>query len=109
MSHAPLIALRHHQDRDRVAERLRNAAIGILRARAVLHAEHAELAPRRHARNGVRHMQANALLAHHDGTNIDRRRELDEMIDRISGENLDAFALEDRRDRCPYFHVYSIS
>ena len=108
MSHAALVALRHHQDRDRFAESLSHAAVGVLRARAVLHAEHPELAARRHARNGIGHVQADALLAHDDRPNVDRRRELDEMIDRISGENLDALALEDRRDRCPYFHLYSI-
>jgi len=46
--------------------------------------------------NGIGHVQADALLADNDRTNVDRRCELDEMIDEIPGENLDAFAYDDR-------------
>jgi hypothetical protein len=38
-------------------------------------------------------------------TNVDRRCELDEMIDGIPGENLDAFAYDNRCDRRPDFHI----
>src|SRR5262249_46074559 len=48
--------------------------------------------------------QADALLAHHHRADIGRRRELDEMVDRIAGEDLHALALEDFGDGGSDFH-----
>ena len=57
------------------------------------------------ARNRVRHVQADALLAHDDRPDVERCRVLDQMIDRIGGEDIDALALHDFRYGRADFHV----
>ncbi len=101
---AARIALRDHQQRHRLAERLGDAAIGVLRTRAALHAEHAHLAALGEPRHGVGHVQADALLADDDGADVDRGAGLDQMIDRIGEEIFDAFLLENVGDRWPGLH-----
>jgi hypothetical protein len=105
MGNPTRVTARHHQDWDRVGECLGDTAVRILGAGPVLHAEHPELASRSHARNGIGHVQADALLAHNNRTNVNRCREFDEMIDWIAGQNLDALPFEDCRDRRADFHV----
>ena len=71
----------------------------------MLHAEDADLLSRGHARDGIGHVQADALLADHDGADICGCRKLDEMVHWISEEDLDALAFHDFRDRRSHFHV----
>jgi hypothetical protein len=104
---APRIARRNDQQRHRFAERLGHAAIGVLRAGAALHAEHAHLAALGQARHGVGHVQADALLAHDDRADVDRRAMLDQMVDGIGEEILDALALQDFRDCRAGLHFWS--
>ncbi len=104
---AARIAAGNDQDRDRFAERLGDAAIGVLGAGPALHAEGADLAPLRHARDRVRHVQADALLAHDDRPYVGRRRVLDQVVDRIGAQDLDPFALHDLRDRRTDLHLVS--
>jgi hypothetical protein len=74
----------------------------------VLHAEGAELAARGDAADGVGHVQADALLPDHDGADVDGGRVLDQVVDRIAGEHLDALALHDLRDRVANLHAIPI-
>src|SRR6185369_1800062 len=99
------IALRDHQERDRFAEGLGHTAVGILRARTALHAEHAHLAAFGEARHGIGHVQANALLAHDDRPDVDCGTGLDQMIDRIGEEIFDALFLQDVGDRRAGLHL----
>ena len=64
-------------------------------------------APRGDAGNRIRHVQPDALLAHHHGADVGIGGEFDQMIDRIAAENLDALALHDFRDRSAEFHGHS--
>ena len=104
---AARIALRDDEQRNRFAEGLGDAAIGVLRARAALHAEHAHPAALGEPRHGVGHVQADALLAHDDGADVDRGAGLDQMIDRIGEEILDAFLLQNFGDRRTGLHLRS--
>ncbi len=49
-------------------------------------------------------MQADALLTHHDGADIDIGGVFDEVIDGIAAENFDSLALHDFRDGCAELH-----
>ena len=101
----PRIAHRHHQHRHGFAETLRDAAHGIFRAGSVLHAERTDRASRGDPGDRIRHVQADAFLPHHDGTDIGVGGILDQMIDRIAAQNFDALALEDFRNRGAEFHA----
>ena len=92
---AARIALRDHQQRDGLAVRLGDAAIGVLAARAVLHAEGADLAAGGDARDRVRHVEADALLAHDDRPDVGGGRVFQQMVDGIAAEDLDPLALHD--------------
>ena len=105
MRDAARIAHGQHQHRHAFAIALRHAAIGILGARAMLHAESANGAARCHARNGIRHMQADSLLPDHDGADIRIRRIFDQMIDRIAGEDLNPLTLHDFCNGRAEFHA----
>ena len=94
----PRIAHRQHQHGHGLAVALRHAAHRVLGARPVLHAERADRVARGDARDRVRHVQADALLAHHDRADIGVRRVLDQVIDRIAAEDLDPLALHDFRN-----------
>ena len=94
----PRVALRQHQHRDGLAVGLRDAAHGVFRAGTVLHAEDADVLARGDAGDGVRHVHADALLAHDDGADVGVGGVLDQMIDRIAAEDLDPLALHDFRD-----------
>jgi hypothetical protein len=96
---------RYNQDRDRLAIGLRDAAVGVLGAGTMLHAEGAELLTRGHARDCVRHVQPDALLTHDDRADVERRGVFDQMIDRIGCEDVHALALHDFRYRCADFHM----
>jgi hypothetical protein len=102
---AARVALRDHQQRHRFAVGLGDAAVGVLRARAALHAEHAHLAALGQPRHGVGHVQADALLADDDRADVDRGAGLDQMVDRIGEEVFDAFLLENVGDRWPGLHL----
>ena len=103
----PRIAHRQHQHRHRFAIALRDAAHGVFRAGAVLHAERADAAARGHPRDRVRHVQPDALLPHHDRADVGIGRKFDQMIDRIAAEDLDPLALHDFRDRGAELHAVS--
>lgn len=107
MRQSPLIAHGQHQHRHGLAEALRNPAHGVLRAGAVLHAERADAASRSDAGDGVRHVDPDALLAHHHGSDLGFRRVLDQVVDRITAEDLDPLALHDFRDRSAELHGVS--
>ena len=98
------IAHRQHQHGHGFAVALRDAAHGILRARAVLHAEGADAVAGGDAGDRVRHVDADALLPHHDRADIGIGGKFDQVIDRIAAEDLDALALHDFRDRRTELH-----
>ena len=98
------IAARHHQDRHRLAPRLRDAAIGVLGAGAVLHHEHAEIPAAGHARHRFGHVQPDALLAHDDRPDAGGRAALEDVVDRIADHGLDALAAQDVGDGVGDFH-----
>ncbi len=89
------ITSRQHDDGHRVAVGLRDAAEGVLRARAVLHGEDADAVARGHLGDGVAHVQADALLAHDDGSDVGLGRRLDDRVDGVADDEVDAFALQD--------------
>ena len=97
-----------HHDRHRVAEGLGHAAERVLGAGAVLHREHADALPRRDAAHGVGHVQADPLLADDDRADVFLGGGLDDLIDRIADEELDAFLLEDLRDGVGGFHGWAL-
>ena len=101
---AARIAHRQDQERHGVAIGLGDAAERVLGAGAVLHREHADLLAAGQARHGVRHVQADPLLAHDDRPDADARGELEDVVDRIAEDDLDAFALQDLRDRLACLH-----
>jgi hypothetical protein len=70
----------------------------------VLHAESADSAARTHPRDGVCHVQTDALLPYHDRPDVGLGSMLDQMIDRIAAENLNPLAFEDLGDGCAKFH-----
>ena len=105
MRNAARITHGQHQHRHAFAIALRHTAIGILGAWAMLHAEGANGAARCHARNGIRHVQADSLLPHHDGADIGIRRIFDQMLDRIAGEDLNPLTLHDFRNGRAEFHT----
>ena len=55
----------------------------------------------------VRHVQPDALLTHHDRADIGVGGEFDEVIDRITAEDLDPLALHDFRNRGTSFVTVS--
>jgi hypothetical protein len=100
----PRVALRQHQHGDGLAVALRDAAHGVLRAGAMLHAESPDGAARGDARDRIRHVHADALLPHHDGPDIGVGCMFDQVVDRIAAEDLDPLALHDFRDRSAELH-----
>jgi hypothetical protein len=82
-----------------------DAAIRVLGTGPVLHREHADFLAAGQARVGVRHVQADALLAHDDRPDARARGEFQDVIDRVAEDDLDPLALEDLGDRRPCFHV----
>ena len=101
---APRIALRQHEHRNALAVTLRHAAIGVLGSRAVLHTERADGLAGRDARDRVRHVQADALLAHDDRADVLRGSELNQVIHRVAAQNLHTLSLHDTRYRLANFH-----
>jgi hypothetical protein len=67
--------------------------------------KHAHLAALGHARHGVGHVQADALLAHDDRPDVDRGAVFDQMIDGIGEEILDPLALQDFGDGRAGLHL----
>src|SRR5262245_38110602 len=49
-------------------------------------------------------MQTDPLLPYHDGADVGIGGMFDQMVDRITAENLNSFTLEDLGDRCAKFH-----
>jgi hypothetical protein len=109
MRNAAGIALRDDQHRDRLGVGLGDAAIGVLGARAVLHAESTDLAARGDAGDRVRHVQANPLLPHDDRANIRRRGELQQMIDGIAAKDFDPLTLHNLSDSLTDLHPLILS
>ena len=104
MREAARIAGRQHQHRYRVAVGLRHAAVGVFGAGAVLHAERAHFLAARQARYGIRHVQADSLLADDDGPDIRDRGCLQQLVARVSEQDIDALPLQDLRDCGSSFH-----
>src|SRR2546421_8200075 len=50
-------------------------------------------------------MNAGALLANDDRSNVRGRRGLDDGVDRVADDELDPFALENLDDRLRYLHI----
>ncbi len=92
------IAHRQHQHRHGFAIALRHAAHRVLGARSVLHTERADRLARGDARDRVRHVHADAFLAHHHRAYVGSGGKFDDMIDRIAAEDLDSLPLHDFRD-----------
>src|SRR5260370_401914 len=103
----PRIAHRQPQHGYGFAVTLRDAAHGIFRAGAVLHAEGADGAPGSDARDCVRHVQSDALLPHHHRADIGAGGVFDEMIDRVTAENCYSLTLHDFRNGGAEFHAAS--
>ena len=102
---AARIAHRQHQQRHGVAIGLGDAAERVLGAGAVLHREHPDLLAAGEPRHGIGHVQPDPLLAHDDRPDADARGELEDMVDRVAEDDLDAFAPQDLRDRLACLHV----
>ena len=64
----------------------------------MLHAERADRPARSDARDRVRHVNADALLAHHDRADVGIGGIFNEMIDRIAAEDFDPLPLHDFRN-----------
>jgi hypothetical protein len=89
------IAARQDHDRHRIAECLSHAAKRIFGAGATLHGEDANALGRRHTADRIGHVQANALLAHHDGPDVRPRGGLDDRINGIADQKVNALTFED--------------
>ena len=92
------IAHRQHQHRNGFAIALRHAAHRVLGAGSVLHAECADRSARGDARDRVRHVHADAFLAHHHRADVGSGGKFDDVVDRIAAEDLDSLPLHDFRD-----------
>jgi len=90
---ATRVTHRQHENRHRLAVRLRHAAERIFGAGPVLHRENADSAPARQARHRVRHVQPHALLPDDDRPNARLRRRLDNVVHRVAEKDFHAFAL----------------
>ena len=101
---AARIALRQHQQRHGFRIGLGDAAIGVLRARSVLHAEGADLAARGHAGDRIGHVQPDPLLPDDDRADVGRRGVFQQMVDGVAAEDLDPLALHDLRNRVADLH-----
>src|SRR6202035_2070941 len=101
----PRISHRQHQHGNGFAVTLRHPTHGVLGAGAVLHAERTDLVPGGDARDRIRHVDADALLPHHDRADVGIGRVLDEMIDRIAAEDFYPLALHDFRNRGAELHA----
>ena len=99
------IATGEHDDGRRFAVRLRHAAEGVLRARAVLHREDADLLTRGDAADRVGHVQTSALLANDDGADVSPRGRLDDRVDGVADQKLDTFASQDLGNGIGSFHA----
>ena len=91
---APWIAAWEDDDGDGVAVGLRHSPEGILRPWPMLHGEDTDAFAGRHATEAIRHVQTGALLADNNGPDIGDRSRLDDGINGIPDENLDAFTFE---------------
>ncbi len=101
------IAHGHHQNRDRFAVGLGNAAIGVLATRPVLHAKDADFAPGGDARDGIGHVQPGPLLAHDDRADARGSGALQDVVDRIADHPFDLLALQDLGNGVRGLHVSS--
>ncbi len=104
MGEAARITLGQHQHRHGLRIGLGDAAIGVLGARPVLHGEDAHLFAAGHARIGVGHVQAGALLTDDDGADVGLGRRLEDCVARIAEQHIHAFALQDLRNRRRHLH-----
>ena len=85
---------RQHYHGHRFAIGLRHAAKRIFRPRALLHDKNAQGPAGVDAAETIGHVQAGAFLARNDGVHIGTGSGFDNIIERITNEKLDAFALE---------------
>jgi hypothetical protein len=92
MRQSPCVAHWEYKDRNGFAVCLRDAAKGIFRSRSVLHRKNADLASTREARNGVGHVKPDAFLANNYRPYAGACRGLENVIYRISEDNVNALA-----------------
>ena len=104
----PRIAPGEHDDGDRVAVGLGHAAEAVLRARPVLHREHADLLAGADAGDGVGHVEPDALLPYDDRADVGLGGRLDDGVDGIADEERDSLALQDLRDGGGGLHVFRL-
>ena len=87
-----------HDDGRRVAVGLGDAAEGVLGPGTVLHGEDADPPAGGQPADRVGHVETDALLADDDGADVGPRRRLDDGIDGVADQELDALAFQDLGD-----------
>ncbi len=108
MRNAARISAWKDEQRDRLAIGLGNAAKGVFGTGTVLHRKHTDCAPATEPRNRVGHVQSDALLAHDYRADAGHGCVLEDVIDRVSGHDLDSLALENLGNRIASFHGASL-
>ena len=94
----------NYQYRHRFRVSLGYAPERVFGARAMLHTEHTDLVAAGQARVSIRHVQADALLAHDDGANVHFGCGFDQRIDRVGEQNVHAFGLHGVSNSVNDFH-----
>jgi len=105
--HAKTVLVRaagQQQHRDRIGERLGDAAIRVLDPRPRLHRADPQSPPVRRAAEAVGHVQQRLLGARDDRADAERRRRVDDRVVRVGEEVLDLLRLQDTRDRLGTIH-----
>jgi hypothetical protein len=100
----PIRMARQEQNGAGVSAGLDDAGKGILRASALLDQHDTYPPPVGHPRNAVGHVAGHALLAGDDGPDALLGEAVDHRVLRITGDELDAFELQDSGDRCGTVH-----
>jgi hypothetical protein len=70
----------------------------------MLHGKDTDLSTGANSADGVSHMQASPLLSNYDGANVGLGGSLDDGVDRITDQELNAFTLENLGDGSGSFH-----
>ena len=92
------VSRRQDDDGHRLAVGLGDPPERVLGPRPVLQGEHADLLPRRQPAHRVGHVQPHPLLPHDDGAHVGGGSRLDDRVDRIPDQELDAFTFQDLGD-----------
>jgi hypothetical protein len=102
---AARIALRDYQQGHGLAVGLGDAAIGVLAAGAMLHAEGADLLAGGDAGDRVGHVQADTFLAHDDRADVRGGGVFQQVVDGVAAKDLDSLALHDFSNCLANFHL----